>query len=107
MCSKQSFFINTVTDAVLSKEKQVVKNEKRQGIDNRPYGHTHYVIDKNLYPEGHPYNWTVIGELEDLQNATLERVQILGDDCAVSRGDDFLVALLAIAAFSRFLFNLA
>ncbi|NEV92653.1 insulinase family protein [Psychroflexus sp. YR1-1] len=72
---KLGFFINTVTDQVLAKEKQVVKNEKRQGVDNRPFGHNSYVIDKNLYPEGHPYNWQVIGSLEDLQSATLQDVK--------------------------------
>ena len=72
---KLGYFINTVTQPVLDKEKQVVKNEKRQGVDNRPYGHTMYVIDKNLYPEGHPYSWQVIGSLEDLQNATLQDVK--------------------------------
>lgn len=72
---KLGWFINTVTDAVLAKEKQVVKNEKRQGVDNNPYGHTSYVIDKHLYPEDHPYNWQVIGSLEDLQNATLADVK--------------------------------
>ncbi|MFC4634874.1 M16 family metallopeptidase [Dokdonia ponticola] len=72
---KLGYFINTVTDPVLAKEKQVVKNEKRQGVDNRPYGHVQYVVDKNLYPENHPYNWQVIGSLEDLQNATLQDVK--------------------------------
>ncbi len=72
---KLGFFINTVTEAVVAKEKQVVKNEKRQGIDNAPYGHASYVIGKNLYPEEHPYNWQVIGSLEDLQNATLTDVK--------------------------------
>lgn len=72
---KLGFFINTVTEPVLAKEKQVVKNEKRQVVDNVPYGHTFYVIDKNLYPEGHPYSWQVIGSLEDLQNATLQDVK--------------------------------
>jgi zinc protease len=72
---KLGWFINTVTEPVLAKEKQVVKNEKRQGVDNAPYGHTNYVIDKALYPEDHPYNWQVIGSLEDLDNATLEDVK--------------------------------
>jgi len=72
---KLGWFINTVTDPVLAKEKQVVKNEKRQSVDNRPYGHNQYVIDKNLYPKDHPYSWQVIGSLEDLQNATLEDVK--------------------------------
>jgi|TARA_B110000967_G_scaffold51578_1_gene52798 zinc protease len=72
---KLGWFINTVTDPVLAKEKQVVKNEKRQSVDNRPYGHNQFVIDKNLYPKDHPYNWQVIGSLEDLQNATLDDVK--------------------------------
>lgn len=72
---KMGFFINTVSDAVLAKEKQVVKNEKRQSNDNRPYGHNNYVIGKNMYPEDHPYNWQVIGSLEDLQNAELQDVK--------------------------------
>lgn len=72
---KLGWFINTVTDEVLAKEKQVVKNEKRQAVDNVPYGHNWYVIDKHLYPSDHPYNWQVIGSLEDLQNATLEDVK--------------------------------
>ena len=72
---KLGWFINTVTDPVLAKEKQVVKNEKRQGVDNAPYGHTRYVINKAMYPVDHPYNWQVIGSLEDLQNATLDDVK--------------------------------
>ncbi|MCF6223323.1 MAG: insulinase family protein [Flavobacteriaceae bacterium] len=72
---KLGYFINTVTNPVLAKEKQVVKNEKRQRVDNSPYGHTSFVINKNLYPVGHPYSWEVIGSLEDLQNATLQDVK--------------------------------
>jgi zinc protease len=72
---KLGWFINTVTEPVLAKEKQVVKNEKRQSYDNNPYGHTSYVIDKNLYPEDHPYNWQVIGSLDDLDRATLADVK--------------------------------
>ncbi|UFH46480.1 insulinase family protein [Flavobacterium galactosidilyticum] len=72
---KLGYFINTVTEPVLAKEKQVVKNEKRQSYDNKPYGHTFSVISSNLYPSTHPYNWDVIGSLEDLQNATLEDVK--------------------------------
>jgi zinc protease len=71
---KLGWFINTVTDPVLAKEKQVVKNEKRQSYDNAPYGHTMYVINKALYPVDHPYNWQVIGSLDDLQNAKLNDV---------------------------------
>ncbi len=72
---KLGWFINTVTDPVLAKEKEVVKNEKRSGVDNAPYGHTWDVIDKALYPAGHPYSWQVIGSLEDLNRATLDDVK--------------------------------
>tara|TARA_R100001369_G_scaffold20091_3_gene36951 strand:- start:25670 stop:28486 length:2817 start_codon:yes stop_codon:yes gene_type:complete len=69
------YMINTVTEAALEREKQVVKNEKRQRVDNAPYGYTDEIIRKNLYPEGHPYNWTVIGQLPDLQSATIGDVK--------------------------------
>ena len=72
---RMGFMINTVTDPVLQNEKQVVKNEKRQRVDNQPYGHTNYVVDKTLYPDGHPYSWQVIGSLEDLQAATIDDVK--------------------------------
>lgn len=65
------YMINTVTNEALEREKQVVKNEKRQRVDNAPYGYTQEVIRKALYPKGHPYSWTVIGALPDLQAATL------------------------------------
>ncbi|REL26453.1 insulinase family protein [Thalassotalea euphylliae] len=68
------YSINTVTASVLEKEKQVVKNEKRQFVDNRPYGHTGYMLSKHLYPKEHPYSWRVIGSMQDIQNATLEDV---------------------------------
>lgn len=92
---KLGWFINTVTEPVLAKEKQVVKNEKRQGVDNQPYGHTQYVIDKNLYPADHPYNWQVIGSLEDLDNATLSDVKeffrrwYVPNNCALVITGDF------------------
>ena len=72
---KLGWFINTVTEPVLAKEKQVVKNEKRQSSDNRPYGHLFSVLGSNLYPADHPYHWEVIGSLEDLQAATLDDVK--------------------------------
>ncbi|UCD23444.1 MAG: insulinase family protein [Gemmatimonadota bacterium] len=72
---KLGFFINTVSESVVEKEKQVVKNEKRQGVDNNPYGHTGFVISDALYPEGHPYSWQVIGSLADLDAASLSDVQ--------------------------------
>jgi zinc protease len=69
------YMINTVDQGTLEREKQVVKNEKRQRVDNRAYGHSGHVIRKALYPKSHPYNWTVIGDLEDLQSATLKDVR--------------------------------
>ncbi len=72
---RMGYFINTVTVPALENEKEVVKNEKRQRVDNNPYGHTNYVIDKAMFPSDHPYNWQVIGSLEDLQAATLDDVK--------------------------------
>jgi len=71
---KLGYFINTVSESVVDKEKQVVKNEKRQGVDNQPYGHNSYVIDQAMYPDGHPYQWQVIGSLADLESAELADV---------------------------------
>jgi zinc protease len=72
---RMGYMINTVTEKSFAIQQNVVQNEKRQGVDNRPYGHTRAVIAKNLYPEGHPYSWTVIGEMEDLRNATVADVK--------------------------------
>jgi len=71
---RMGFLLPTVTIDAFINQQEVVQNEKRQRVDNQPYGHTNYVINKLLYPEGHPYNWQVIGELEDLQNATVKDV---------------------------------
>ncbi len=72
---RMGFFINSITQHTLAVQQNVVSNEKRQGEDNSPYGFTEYVIDKNLYPSDHPYNWEVIGEMADLKNASLADVK--------------------------------
>jgi len=72
---RMGYLINTVTQSAFANQQNVVQNEKRQMVDNRPYGHSSYVLDKNLYPAGHPYSWQVIGEMEDLFNATVEDVK--------------------------------
>ncbi|MFN2312826.1 MAG: M16 family metallopeptidase, partial [Bacteroidales bacterium] len=72
---RMGFFINSVTPRLLAIQQNVVQNEKRQGEDNSPYGFTNYVISKNLYPENHPYSWEVIGEMDDLTNATIDDVK--------------------------------
>ncbi len=77
---RMGYFINTVTQQAFGNQQNVVINEKRQHVDNRPYGHTRYVIDKNLYPEGHPYSWQVIGEMDDVENATVEDVKDFYND---------------------------
>jgi zinc protease len=53
----------------LDLQRGVVQNEKRQG-ENQPYGVTEEIIVKNTYPVGHPYSWTVIGEMKDLDAAS-------------------------------------
>ncbi len=67
------FLRPTITQEAFVNQQNVVKNEKRQG-ENRPYSYTSHIIGKLLYPEGHPYNWTVIGSMEDLTLATLKDV---------------------------------
>lgn len=72
---RMGYLENTVTQKAFAIQQNVVQNEKRQMVDNRPYGQTGWVVAKNLYPKGHPYNWTVIGEMEDLFNATVDDVK--------------------------------
>jgi len=73
------FLTNAINKKALNIQQNVVQNEKRQYEDNAPYGFTEWVVSKNLYPKGHPYNWTVIGEMEDLFNATVEDAKTFHD----------------------------
>jgi zinc protease len=66
---------NTVTQEAFANQQNVVQNEKRQSVDNAPYGFSDYLTLKTLYPKGHPYSWDVIGDMEDLQNATVADVK--------------------------------
>ena len=68
---RMGYLLPTVTYQAFLNQQDVVQNEKRQRVDNVPYGHTTYVTGKLLYPEGHPYNWTVIGSFDDLAGASL------------------------------------
>ncbi|HOI86482.1 MAG TPA: pitrilysin family protein [Lentimicrobium sp.] len=72
---RMGFLINTVTQLALEREKDIVINEKRQRVDNQPYGHTGYVIDKSLFGDKHPYSWQVIGSMDDIRAATLDDVR--------------------------------
>jgi zinc protease len=58
----------------LDLQRGVVQNEKRQG-ENQPYGVTEELVVENTYPVGHPYSWTVIGKMQDLDAASMSDVQ--------------------------------
>jgi zinc protease len=72
---RMGYLENTVTKQALANQQNVVQNEKRQSVDNAPYGFNEELILKYLYPKGHPYSWTVIGQMQDLTNATVEDVK--------------------------------
>jgi zinc protease len=72
---RMGYLENTVTKEAFVNQQNIVQNEKRQSVDNAPYGHENALILKTLYPKGHPYSWSVIGEMEDLTNATVEDVK--------------------------------
>ena len=59
----------------LDNQRDVVKNERRQGLENTPYGRWFPLIFEAIYPKGHPYSWPVIGSQEDLSAATLDDVK--------------------------------
>ncbi len=58
----------------LDEQRGVVQNEKRQG-ENQPYGKVDEIIAANTYPAGHPYSWTTIGSMEDLNAASVDDVK--------------------------------
>ena len=72
---RMGYLENTVTKSALVNQQNVVQNEKRESVDNAAYGFNQGLIGKNLYPKGHPYSWTVIGEMEDLTAATVDDVR--------------------------------
>lgn len=72
---RMGYLENTVTKAAFANQQNVVMNEKRQSVDNAPYGHNNALILANSFTKGHPYSWTVIGEMEDLMNATVDDVK--------------------------------
>lgn len=89
---RMGYLTNTVTKAAFANQQDIVLNEKRQRVDNNPYGHNNYVIHKNLFPEGHPYNWQVIGEMEDLLNATVEDARAFHDAYYVPNNATLVIA---------------
>ncbi|AMY08783.1 protease3 [Luteitalea pratensis] len=59
----------------LDNQRDVVKNERRQGLENQPYGRWIDILFDQLFPRGHPYSWPVIGSMEDLSAASLDDVK--------------------------------
>jgi len=55
-------------------QRAVVKNERRQSYENRPYGMSEILLHDNLFPPDHPYHWPVIGSMEDLSAASFQDV---------------------------------
>jgi predicted Zn-dependent peptidase len=64
-----------MTAEKLDLQRSVVRNERRQSYENRPYGAASLLIPEALYPPGHPYRHPVIGSHEDLEAATVEDVR--------------------------------
>src|SRR5215470_13995095 len=66
---------DAITQPKLDNQREVVRNERRQSLDNVPYGRWYKLLTENLFPAGHPYSWPVIGSHEDLAAASLEDVK--------------------------------
>ena len=71
---RMGFLANYISKEMLERERGVVQNEKRQG-ENQPYGRAFSNIVEKVYPYSHPYSWSVIGSMEDLNAATLDDVK--------------------------------
>ena len=72
---RMGFLLPALTQEKLDNQKLVVRNERRQSYENRPYGMTWWWLFENLYPAGHPYHIPTIGKHEDIDAATLEDVK--------------------------------
>jgi zinc protease len=70
---RMGFMIGAIDSAKLNEQRGVVQNEKRQG-ENQPYSEVFTAIPGRTYPAGHPYSWSVIGSMEDLNAASLDDV---------------------------------
>ena len=65
----------TLDKGKLDLQRDVVKNERRERYDNRPYGRANETISAALYPAGHPYSWPTIGSMTDLSAASVDDVK--------------------------------
>ncbi|HYE64033.1 MAG TPA: pitrilysin family protein, partial [Pyrinomonadaceae bacterium] len=72
---RMGHLLDAMTEEKLNNQRDVVKNEKRQNYDNRPYGLVGARIAEALYPKDHPYSWLTIGSLDDLTAASMEDVK--------------------------------
>jgi len=71
---RMGHLLGALDEKTLTLQRGVVQNEKRQG-ENQPYGVTRQLITQNTYPAGHPYSWTTIGDMADLDAASMKDVQ--------------------------------
>jgi len=71
---RMGWLLDAMSPSKLDIQRDVVKNERRQSYENRPYGLAFPTLSETLYPPDHPYHWPVIGSQEDLSAATLEDV---------------------------------
>ena len=71
---RMGYLLDTMSPERVDGQRDVVKNERRQSYENRPYGMASIEIDKMLWPAGHPYSWPTIGYMEDLTAASHEDV---------------------------------
>jgi len=71
---RMGHLVGVIDSVRLNEQRGVVQNEKRQG-ENQPYGKAWITIAENTFPKGHPYSWSVIGSMDDLNAASLEDVK--------------------------------
>jgi zinc protease len=71
---RMGYLLDSMTPKTVDAQRDVVKNERRQSYENRPYGQAELLLGELLYPEGHPYHWPVIGYMPDLTAASYDDV---------------------------------
>ena len=71
---RMGFLLPALTQAKFVNQRDVVLNERRQNYENRPYGLAPMATLASLFPPEHPYHWTTIGEVPDLESARLDDV---------------------------------
>jgi len=71
---RMGFLPDAMTKEKVDGQRDVVKNERRQSYENRPYGMVSIILDENLFPPTHPYHWPTIGSMQDLTAASYEDV---------------------------------